>query len=126
MTLRTLILLLTFSSFQFCFGQVGKDGAATISSISTINEYTTLNVDASSGTTSLSVLSSNLNANSRFVGNLQAGDLILIYQAQGATFNNKKVGTFGDIGTLSFYPAHHITMGEGGAVFTNNKIFYIF
>ncbi len=30
------------------------------------------------------------------------------------------VGTFGDIGTLSFYPAHHITMGEGGAIFTNN------
>ena len=30
------------------------------------------------------------------------------------------VGSFGDIGTLSFYPAHHITMGEGGAVFTNN------
>ena len=30
------------------------------------------------------------------------------------------VGTFGDIGTLSFYPAHHITMGEGGAVFTND------
>lgn len=30
------------------------------------------------------------------------------------------VGGFGDIGTLSFYPAHHITMGEGGAVFTNN------
>jgi len=30
------------------------------------------------------------------------------------------VGTFGDIGTLSFYPAHHITMGEGGAVFTGN------
>lgn len=32
----------------------------------------------------------------------------------------RHVGTFGDIGTLSFYPAHHITMGEGGAVFTNN------
>lgn len=32
----------------------------------------------------------------------------------------RRVGTFGDIGTLSFYPAHHITMGEGGAVFTNN------
>jgi len=31
------------------------------------------------------------------------------------------VGTFGDIGTLSFYPAHHITMGEGGAIFTNNR-----
>ncbi|MDH1901683.1 lipopolysaccharide biosynthesis protein RfbH [Comamonas aquatica] len=40
--------------------------------------------------------------------------------ALGATYNGKLVGTFGDIGTLSFYPAHHITMGEGGAVFTNN------
>lgn len=40
--------------------------------------------------------------------------------ALGATVNGKHVGTFGDIGTLSFYPAHHITMGEGGAVFTRN------
>lgn len=40
--------------------------------------------------------------------------------ALGATYNDLNVGTFGDIGTLSFYPAHHITMGEGGAVFTNN------
>lgn len=40
--------------------------------------------------------------------------------ALGSTYNGKPVGTFGDIGTLSFYPAHHITMGEGGAVFTNN------
>ncbi|MDC3091327.1 lipopolysaccharide biosynthesis protein RfbH [Rickettsiales bacterium] len=42
--------------------------------------------------------------------------------ALGAKYNNQKVGTFGDFGTLSFYPAHHITMGEGGAVFTNNPI----
>lgn len=41
--------------------------------------------------------------------------------ALGATYDGKKVGTFGDIATLSFYPAHHITMGEGGAVFTNNS-----
>ncbi len=41
--------------------------------------------------------------------------------ALGATYNGKMVGTFGDIATLSFYPAHHITMGEGGAVFTNNS-----
>ncbi len=41
--------------------------------------------------------------------------------ALGSTYNGKNVGTFGDIGTLSFYPAHHITMGEGGAVFTNNS-----
>ncbi|WP_133013301.1 lipopolysaccharide biosynthesis protein RfbH [Marinomonas flavescens] len=40
--------------------------------------------------------------------------------ALGAKYDGKMVGTFGDIGTLSFYPAHHITMGEGGAVFTNN------
>lgn len=40
--------------------------------------------------------------------------------ALGAKYNGKHVGTFGDIGTLSFYPAHHITMGEGGAVFTSN------
>jgi len=45
--------------------------------------------------------------------------------ALGSTYsdagNPRLVGTFGDIGTLSFYPAHHITMGEGGAVFTNNS-----
>ena len=41
--------------------------------------------------------------------------------ALGSTYREKMVGTFGDIATLSFYPAHHITMGEGGAVFTNDK-----
>lgn len=40
--------------------------------------------------------------------------------ALGSTYRGQMVGTFGDIGTLSFYPAHHITMGEGGAVFTNH------
>src|SRR5262249_6379770 len=40
--------------------------------------------------------------------------------ALGSTYEGRLVGTFGDIGTLSFYPAHHITMGEGGAVFTND------
>ena len=38
----------------------------------------------------------------------------------GSTYNNQFTGTFGDISTLSFYPAHHITTGEGGAVVTNN------
>ncbi|MGJ0484898.1 MAG: lipopolysaccharide biosynthesis protein RfbH [Methylomicrobium sp.] len=41
--------------------------------------------------------------------------------ALGSTYNGQMIGTFGDIGTLSFYPAHHITMGEGGAVFTNDR-----
>ena len=40
--------------------------------------------------------------------------------ALGSTYDGKMCGTFGDIGTVSFYPAHHITMGEGGAVFTND------
>ena len=40
--------------------------------------------------------------------------------ALGTTYRGQMVGTFGDISTLSFYPAHHITMGEGGAVFTNS------
>ena len=40
--------------------------------------------------------------------------------ALGSKFENQNVGTFGDLATLSFYPAHHITMGEGGAVFTNS------
>lgn len=41
--------------------------------------------------------------------------------ALGSTYNGKMVGTIGDIATVSFYPAHHITMGEGGAVFTKDK-----
>jgi CDP-6-deoxy-D-xylo-4-hexulose-3-dehydrase len=53
-------------------------------------------------------------------------DLFLIEDccdALGATYRDKKVGTFGALGTLSFYPAHHITMGEGGAVLCNSTIF---
>jgi len=42
--------------------------------------------------------------------------------ALGSKYNNKYTGTFGDISTFSFYPAHHITMGEGGAVCTNNNM----
>ena len=41
--------------------------------------------------------------------------------AFGATYDGKGVGTFGDIATVSFYPAHHITMGEGGAVMSNKR-----
>jgi len=41
--------------------------------------------------------------------------------ALGSTYGGKPVGTFGDLASISFYPAHHITMGEGGALFTNNS-----
>jgi len=42
--------------------------------------------------------------------------------ALGAKYKNKLTGTIGDIGTFSFYPAHFLTMGEGGAVITNNSL----
>ena len=42
--------------------------------------------------------------------------------ALGATWDGKQVGTFGDVSTLSFYPAHHITTGEGGAVLTSSPL----
>jgi CDP-6-deoxy-D-xylo-4-hexulose-3-dehydrase len=42
--------------------------------------------------------------------------------AVGATYYGQKVGTFGDLATVSFYPAHHITMGEGGCVLTNKPL----
>ncbi|RKE21294.1 lipopolysaccharide biosynthesis protein RfbH [Streptomyces sp. TLI_171] len=40
--------------------------------------------------------------------------------AVGATYDGKPTGTFGDLTTVSFYPAHHLTMGEGGCVLTSN------
>ncbi|HEY6301828.1 MAG TPA: lipopolysaccharide biosynthesis protein RfbH [Terriglobales bacterium] len=40
----------------------------------------------------------------------------------GSTYRGEKVGTFGDLATVSFYPAHHITMGEGGCVLTNKPL----
>ena len=55
----------------------------------------------------------------------QTHDLWLVEDccdALGSKYDGRSVGTFGDIGTLSFYPAHHITMGEGGAVFTRNAV----
>jgi len=55
----------------------------------------------------------------------KAHDLWLIEDccdALGSTWKGRKVGTFGDLATLSFYPAHHITMGEGGAVLTRDPL----
>lgn len=53
----------------------------------------------------------------------QRHDLWLIEDccdALGSTYDGRRVGAFGDLATLSFYPAHHITTGEGGCVLTNN------
>ena len=61
----------------------------------------------------------NMDKVTRFV---EKHDLMLIEDtcdALGSTWDGKLVGTFGQMATLSFYPAHHITLGEGGAVYTN-------
>ncbi|MDL0079257.1 lipopolysaccharide biosynthesis protein RfbH [Helicobacter zhangjianzhongii] len=42
--------------------------------------------------------------------------------ALGSLYQGRKTGSFGDIGTSSFYPPHHITTGEGGAVYTSNPL----
>jgi CDP-6-deoxy-D-xylo-4-hexulose-3-dehydrase len=42
--------------------------------------------------------------------------------ALGSTYNGRKTGTFGHLATVSFYPAHHITMGEGGCVLTRSPV----
>ena len=44
--------------------------------------------------------------------------------ALGSRYDNQYTGTFGDVATSSFYPAHHITTGEGGAVYTNNPVLH--
>jgi len=44
--------------------------------------------------------------------------------ALGSKYDGKLTGVFGDIGTSSFYPPHHMTMGEGGAVYTNNAVLH--
>lgn len=56
---------------------------------------------------------------------VERNDLFLIEDtcdALGSTWDGKLVGTFGHIATLSFYPAHHITLGEGGAAYTNSRM----
>lgn len=55
----------------------------------------------------------------------EANDLWLVEDccdAVGSTYRGRQVGTFGDLATTSFYPAHHITMGEGGCIVTDRTI----
>ncbi len=69
--------------------QPGFHGAATIATPNTIvNEYTSLTTDAATGATFVTVSSSALNSNSRFAGALQAGELVMLIQMQGASIDN--------------------------------------
>lgn len=76
----------------------GKDGTRTITAANTIvNEYTYLTHDVSAAATQIRCNSTTLNANSRFSGNLAAGDLLLIIQVQGATINTNDNSSYGAV-----------------------------
>lgn len=85
MDIRIIFLLLLFIFSLGLFAQRGKDGDVTISGTQIINEYTSLAFDANIGDNEIIVADAQLNTNNRFATNLQAGDLILIIQMQGAS-----------------------------------------
>jgi len=99
--LATSIFLLMMVNLGFnhqSIAAVGYHGDKTVSGSNVIlNEYTTLSSNASSGATSISVANAYLNANSRFAGNLSAGELILIIQMQGATINESDASSYGSV-----------------------------
>jgi hypothetical protein len=84
---------LIFVSFLFLFilhssAQIGKHGNLTVSTANrVVNEYTTLAANANAGATSIITASNTLNANGRFSGPLQAGDLVMIIQMSGVSIN---------------------------------------
>lgn len=76
----------------------GVHGDKTVSTSSEIlNEYTTLTASAAIGATQITVASNTMNANSRFSGNLEAGELIMIIQMQGATISETNSSSYGSI-----------------------------
>jgi gliding motility-associated-like protein len=78
------VAILVLGIINSFFAQRGKHGAVVFSTpSSTVNEYTALTANAVAGTNIISVANSNLNANGRFAGNLQVGDLVMIIQVQG-------------------------------------------
>lgn len=86
--MKTLVLLPVFLLLVFqttSFSQIGKDGNVTITTTEVVNEYTALSQDADPGDMTLTVLNAGLNVNGNFSGPLEAGDLIMIVQMQGAS-----------------------------------------
>ena len=93
---RFCVLICLINPF-FCFGQSGKNGAKSINSSVSVNEYTTLAIDASAGATSISVANTSLNSNGYFPGPLASGDLIFIIQIQGVNIGSADDTTYGAI-----------------------------
>ncbi|MDF1672623.1 MAG: gliding motility-associated C-terminal domain-containing protein [Vicingaceae bacterium] len=90
--MRLLLIILSFAFIvSNTFGQRGKDGAKSTSVASeVVNAYTTLTANANIGATTITVANSTLNIPS--LGNLEQGDLIMIYQVQGASLDDSLVG----------------------------------
>lgn len=99
----------------------GKDGSKTITSVNTIvNEYTYLTNDVSAGATQIKCNSNTLNANSRFSGNLAAGDLLLIIQMQGATITTSDNSSYGNVSSYNNCGLHEFakvsSIGSSGRI----------
>lgn len=125
------LFLFFISIFLFSknsFSQFGKNGALTINSANTIlNEYATLSINANSSQNQIIVSNINdLNVSS----NLTCGDLIFIYQAQGASINNSNTIQYGNIlsyGNAGLYELHHVVSVSGNTItidapLTNNYL----
>ncbi|CAN5436476.1 hypothetical protein BH11BAC2_BH11BAC2_00410 [soil metagenome] len=89
---------LYFSNSTSSQAAPGLHGSKTVTTANAIlNEYTALLSDVNSGSTTLSVSNSRMNSNSRFVGNLAAGELIMIIQMQGADITTNNSNTYGSV-----------------------------
>jgi gliding motility-associated-like protein len=92
-----LLVLLAVLSFKISFAQQGKNGAGIITANTTVNEYTSLTINATGGSTSITVSNNSINTHGRFSSALSAGDLIMIIQMQGATINSTQDTTWGAV-----------------------------
>lgn len=88
MSSKSFCISISFLTLFICsslFSQKGKHGTLTVSALNIrVNEFTTLSASVAAGGNTISVAASGLNSNSRFTSTLQVGDLIMIYQTQGA------------------------------------------
>ncbi len=99
---KSYLLLFCFLFTTILYAQRGKDGSLVVGTAGKIvNEYTRLTADAATGSTSLTVAASGLNANSRFAASLAPGDLVMVIQMQGATLSGTALNVGGG-NTLGF------------------------
>jgi len=114
---KFLTLIFLFTSVNFIFAQVGKDGALTINATNTVlNRYTRVTADIPIGSNSITVFNINelnrdgiaylpsgytTNASGFSSNELQTGDLILLFQAQGAIINSTNTISYGDVSSLN-------------------------